>query len=314
MSSGPVRRTAVKSRPGRPPSAKRSARSASRGRRASWSPPGEEVVLRESCGSEAPASKADIAAAGRAADSALAETGVISGASDAEWHASEADKREAKEALARRSWHCCCNQHKDHNGLVAQKDFAEACRSLGATKTTAIWKEIDRKNLGHVTLAMLDPETAECYAEFHDLLMEAASHSRQVQSPDATAVGPRRPNLKDAWQRAFDPKKIRRVERPMFVEGCKEIGYSQDPERLFDLLRPDPYREYLVFTDIVDDLNPNSYQTKPGLRDALLPIKKKKEKVFDHDDTHIGTMELTLRETLLRSQASSQSPAASMLN
>eukprot|EP00930_Biecheleria_cincta_P054748 TRINITY_DN4112_c0_g1_i9.p1 TRINITY_DN4112_c0_g1~~TRINITY_DN4112_c0_g1_i9.p1 ORF type:complete len:246 (-),score=64.32 TRINITY_DN4112_c0_g1_i9:213-950(-) len=101
MSSGPVRRTAVKSRPGRPPSAKRSARSASRGRRASWSPPGEEVVLRESCGSEAPASKADIAAAGRAADSALAETGVISGASDAEWHASEADKREAKEALAR---------------------------------------------------------------------------------------------------------------------------------------------------------------------------------------------------------------------
>lgn len=213
------------------------------------------------------------------------------------------------------AWKYCLD--KDHNGVASQKDFTEASRSLGATKNTAIWKEIDRANLGYITLEILDPETAECFAELHDLLLEAAARLAEAQSPPASPVvdtqqavasdspgspSARKPNLKEAWQRVFDPKKIIRVHVAGFVAGCEVMGYSKDPVRLFELLRPEPYREYLVYTDIVDDLNPNRYDTKPGIKDTLLPMKK-----GGHEAS-----EPNLRETLGRSQAF-QSLSASMM-
>lgn len=36
------------------------------------------------------------------------------------------------------------------------------------------------------------------------------------------------PFSKDGWRRVFDPRTVRRVERPRFYEGCKMLGYSKD--------------------------------------------------------------------------------------
>lgn len=83
----------------------------------------------------------------------------------------------------------------------------------------------------------------------------------------------KKPNLKEGWRRAFDPRNIRRVERPRFFEGCKKLGYSKDPGRLFDLLRPERFREYLVYEDLVTDLNPNKFVVKANVKDTYLPMK-----------------------------------------
>ena len=43
----------------------------------------------------------------------------------------------------------------------------------------------------------------------------------------------------------------------------------EDPNRLFDLLRPEPFRAYLVYEDLVKDLNPNGFELKQGVKETL---------------------------------------------
>ncbi|CAJ1445303.1 unnamed protein product [Effrenium voratum] len=204
---------------------------------------------------------------------------------------------------------------REHNSYVMKQDFSLTCRRLGVKEVASLWRQfVHGTNKDLITLEVLHPETAECWAELHRLLLEAAlrqpkaSHSQACQAqgsqdksletcdslatclpetqrpegmePDesiATNLGtlerPRLPSLKDGWRRAFDPRNIRRVDRQRFYEGCKKLGYSKDPGRLFDLLRPEPFREYLVYEDLVTDLNPNKFEVKPNIKDTYLPMR-----------------------------------------
>ena len=205
---------------------------------------------------------------------------------------------------------------REHNGYVMKQDFCLTCRRLGVKEVASIWREFleytDKKNL--ITLEVLDPETAECWAELYRLLLKASVPKAEApvnerpqepgpdeiqkeegacplpEEPVETNVSPesqnetqrndatspkkeKKPSLKEGWRRAFDPKNIRRIERPRFFEGCKKLGYSKDPGRLFDLLRPERFREYLVYEDLVTDLNPNKFAVKLNVKDTYLPMK-----------------------------------------
>jgi len=215
------------------------------------------------------------------------------------------------------AWKYCLD--RDHNGVVSQKDFAEACRRLGVIKVLPVWNTICRgsKKRGQITLKDLDPETAEAWAEFHRLVLKASlkvpaasptaaknndpssptspsntkAETDDPASPNSTfhktattnlgataapADSPSRtpkPSLKAGWRYAFDPQNIKRIDKTRFCQGCAEIGYSQDPVRLYELLKPDPFREYLVYQDLVIDLNPNNFDTKSFVQDTYLPVK-----------------------------------------
>ena len=47
---------------------------------------------------------------------------------------------------------------------------------------------------------------------------------------------------------------------------CREL--AEDSGRLFDLLRPEPFRGYLVYEDLVKDLNPNGFELKHGVKET----------------------------------------------
>lgn len=114
---------------------------------------------------------------------------------------------------------------------------------------------------------------------------QASPSNRSLAASMASSVETRasvKPSLKEAWRRIFDPQKIRRIDRPRFVDGCQELGYSKDSVRLYELLQPDPYREYLVYEDLVIDLNPNDFAINPAVEDTDLPIKKKHEATMLH--------------------------------
>jgi len=114
---------------------------------------------------------------------------------------------------------------------------------------------------------------------------QASPSNRSLAASIASSVETRasvKPSLKEAWRRIFDPQKIRRIDRPRFVDGCQVLGYSKDPVRLYQLLQPDPFREYLVYEDLVIDLNPNDFAINPAVEDTDLPIKKKHEAKLLH--------------------------------
>jgi len=90
------------------------------------------------------------------------------------------------------------------------------------------------------------------------------------------------PSLKEGWRVAFDPQHIRRVGRQRFFEGCKSLGYPKDANRLFDVLRPDPHREYLVFEDIVGDLNPNDFALR--LNPDGVPFAKDRYRTLEDEE------------------------------
>lgn len=197
----------------------------------------------------------------------------------------------------------------DRNGLVSYRDFSEACRSLGVKRVPGIWKELNRRNAHAVSLEDFDPETAEVLTEFQSLLLKVArpkmdvTAARPLNSETGDPTSPSRtlspnersaggltggaiptpktaPSLKDAWMRIFDPQRIYRVDRQRFVDGCRLLGYSQDPERLFALLKPTLLRDYLVFEDIFVDLNPNRFTVKPNVKATILPVKLKEDDLF----------------------------------
>lgn len=173
---------------------------------------------------------------------------------------------------------------REHNGYVMKQDFCLTCRRLGVKEVASIWRQFlhgTKKDL--ITLEVLDTETADAWSELYQLLLKASerkgrpchanSEAGEADADKDTSGPVTKPSLKDGWRKTFDPGNIRRVERPRFYEGCKKLGYSKDPGRLFDLLRPEPFREYLVYEDFVTDLNPNKFDVKAAVKDTYLPMK-----------------------------------------
>merc|ERR1712217_238323 len=144
----------------------------------------------------------------------------------------------------------------DQNGFVTQKDFSEACRQLGIQKVKQLWNAIDKDGNGQISLIELDAETASAFGEFESLLVEKYGHT------------------KEGWRAVFvDPASdCTRCLKETFVQKCRELGYSGDAGRLFTLVRPDPFRSYLIYEDLWLNLNPNDYNTQ--VIDAKSPLKR----------------------------------------
>lgn len=133
----------------------------------------------------------------------------------------------------------------DHNGVVTLKDFSDACRNLGAKAIQKIWMELDVDAKGQVSLKDLDLPTWEAFSSLDGVLRE------QYKS---TKLG---------WKHVFDSDKKVFCDEAKFVAGCEKLGLEQDAVQLFKLLRPEPGRPYLNYTDLWDDVdNSNPIDTK----------------------------------------------------
>lgn len=130
---------------------------------------------------------------------------------------------------------------KEQKGVASESNFAEAARAFGVQHVTELWKQLDPKRTGLITLRDFHPESADAFEELQRLLMDKYL------------------SCKDGWQKVFDPMNIRRCEKEDFVPRATELGYSKDPGRLFELLQPQ--RHYLTYEDIWEDTNRNLFET-----------------------------------------------------
>merc|ERR1712183_1141774 len=49
----------------------------------------------------------------------------------------------------------------DQNGVVARKEFSEACTNMGVQNAKVLWQKLDPHEIGQITFKDFDPETAE---------------------------------------------------------------------------------------------------------------------------------------------------------
>jgi len=134
----------------------------------------------------------------------------------------------------------------DHNGIMAQADFANACRDMGIKNITSLWGQLDPMKLGHVTLKDFDNDSNSAITEFTALLLAQA------------------PTTKEAWTQFFmDPKKALGTDLKKFTVGCQEIGFGcMPPEKAFKLFRPEAGRHHLDYHDLFKNFDRN--QNFPG--------------------------------------------------
>merc|ERR1712048_689789 len=129
----------------------------------------------------------------------------------------------------------------DQNGVVTQKDFSQACNHLGVKAVQKLWAELDANENGQISLMELDLETGEAFTMFE----------RQIIDKHG--------NCKDGWKKSFDLKGSVQIDKKQFAAGCKDIGFTGDAERLFQLLKPEKGIRNLTYQDIWLNLNPNEY-------------------------------------------------------
>jgi len=130
----------------------------------------------------------------------------------------------------------------DGNGNMTQRDFAFACQHFGIKAVQKMWSDLDVNTTGQITLMDLDPETGEAFATFERLVIDKYG------------------SAKNGWKKGFDVDGTLRCDQDKFVNQCTAIGYTGNAERLFKLLRPEPGRAYLAYSDIWLHLNPNNFE------------------------------------------------------
>jgi Ca2+-binding EF-hand superfamily protein len=121
----------------------------------------------------------------------------------------------------------------DRNGVVTQRDFANACRQMGVKGVQQIWSELDADANGQISLREFDPDTANSFNSLENALKEKYK---------TTWIG---------WRQVFDKERVGFSTQEKFIAGCSTLGPSiADPAKLFKQLRPEPGRSFLAYTDI----------------------------------------------------------------
>merc|ERR1712170_234344 len=61
---------------------------------------------------------------------------------------------------------------EDRNGIVTQRDFANACRVLGVRSVQQIWAEFDVDGNGQISLKELDPDLGASFSALEEAMLE----------------------------------------------------------------------------------------------------------------------------------------------
>lgn len=120
----------------------------------------------------------------------------------------------------------------DHKGVMAQLDFANACRELGIKAVGRLWAELDSSGSGRVTLKDFDPDTDEVFSSLEALIKE------------------KYPTTKAGWKTVFDPDGNLRTDLAKFKAGCASIGFVGNADKAFKLLLPFPGGKHLTYEDL----------------------------------------------------------------
>lgn len=123
----------------------------------------------------------------------------------------------------------------DHNGIVTQLDFAQACRVLGVKSVQKLWSELDVNRNGQITLKELDPDVGDSFK---------ALEAGLVEQFGSTELG---------WKKVFDIENTLRCDQDKFAAGCAALGIPSEPltpEQFFKRLRPEPGLPYLAYDDL----------------------------------------------------------------
>eukprot|EP00931_Biecheleriopsis_adriatica_P047507 TRINITY_DN27394_c0_g2_i1.p1 TRINITY_DN27394_c0_g2~~TRINITY_DN27394_c0_g2_i1.p1 ORF type:complete len:691 (+),score=138.37 TRINITY_DN27394_c0_g2_i1:83-2074(+) len=120
----------------------------------------------------------------------------------------------------------------DHNNRLEYKEFVRAVKDVGfAGKPRELWQELDLNGNGWVSLWELDAETAQRLLHF-----KAAAEATHLC-------------WEAAWHEAMDVREDDRVKLLDFKEGCKQIKYRGETNKLFELLDVDQ-NKYLTWETV----------------------------------------------------------------
>jgi len=135
----------------------------------------------------------------------------------------------------------------DRNGIVTQRDFANACRILGVRSVQQIWAEFDVDGNGQISLKELDPDLGATFGALEQAMNEQYG------------------TLRKAWREVFNKDNTLTCDKEKFIAGCEKLGLQGTPltpEKLFKQLRPEAGRPFLTFGDLWNHTN-NSQEGSP---------------------------------------------------
>eukprot|EP00443_Scrippsiella_acuminata_P085600 CAMPEP_0115429878 /NCGR_PEP_ID=MMETSP0271-20121206/30750_1 /TAXON_ID=71861 /ORGANISM="Scrippsiella trochoidea, Strain CCMP3099" /LENGTH=356 /DNA_ID=CAMNT_0002855077 /DNA_START=1 /DNA_END=1067 /DNA_ORIENTATION=- len=124
------------------------------------------------------------------------------------------------------------------HGKVSESEFGHRAKAIGAAGSVhQLFKTIDQKGKGYITLQDLDAEVHQAVTTFMRLAEERCG------------------SLADCWA-MFDFSGRGCVAKEDFIEGCAELDYPGDAEKLFGFLRPTSDRASIY----LEDLGPKGVQ------------------------------------------------------
>eukprot|EP00927_Polykrikos_kofoidii_P065082 TRINITY_DN60881_c0_g1_i1.p1 TRINITY_DN60881_c0_g1~~TRINITY_DN60881_c0_g1_i1.p1 ORF type:complete len:1267 (+),score=247.96 TRINITY_DN60881_c0_g1_i1:71-3871(+) len=129
-------------------------------------------------------------------------------------------------------------------GVLTRKEFAAACQRMGVKAVRQLWHEMTVGPEIARTIVLKDPEKEQItLKDFDGPLGEgiASLEALLVEQHGSSRAG---------WSCCFEPNGMPLCSEKWFVKGCAMLGYPGDASALFHLLRPEPYREALVYEDI----------------------------------------------------------------
>uniref|UniRef100_A0A7S4S6F6 EF-hand domain-containing protein n=1 Tax=Alexandrium monilatum TaxID=311494 RepID=A0A7S4S6F6_9DINO len=120
----------------------------------------------------------------------------------------------------------------DGNGRITFCEFCQAMKRLGyQADTLGLWKKLDQRGDGKVTLKDLDPD------------LDAALSELQGRCEEVHG------NMLLAWLKEMDKKGTGIVNEAQFTRACQKLGISGSPKQLFRLMQPDLTRKFLTLQD-----------------------------------------------------------------
>jgi len=118
------------------------------------------------------------------------------------------------------------------HGKVSQSEFGHRAKAIGAAGSVHnLFKSIDITGKGYITLQDLNAEVHQAVSTFMNLAEEKCG------------------SLADCWA-MFDFGGRGCVAKEDFIEGCDELDYPGDAEKLFGFLRPTSDRASIYLEDL----------------------------------------------------------------
>lgn len=124
----------------------------------------------------------------------------------------------------------------DGSGKLDMREFCEALRRLGYVgNIRTLWHLLDGGNAGSISFDELDPKAAASLEKFR--VMSLMHHE----------------SIQHMWKVVMDKDRSNVVGLPMFIEGCKSLGYEDEEEvtELFEYLLLRGGSRNLALEDIV---------------------------------------------------------------